>query len=141
MLLLVVVCLLLVLHRRFPMGSIHVRTKGAGRARGGLISAYSPLGRLGRVDVYVATDFHGGPFQERDDSGNSPAHEAAGAAAAAAASISRSCDASLASSVSLDPAEKEAVVGGGGGGEGRDADGAIEGTRRPWFSRHVLTAS
>ena len=95
------------------------------------------------MDVFLATDFHGGPFRGREEghhhhngSSREKHNHAAAAADLGLASASQSgCDVSL-GSMSLAATERGAtasvVVGGG--------DRVVERPERPWFSQRVLTA-
>ncbi|CAM9503120.1 unnamed protein product [Ectocarpus sp. 12 AP-2014] len=117
-----------------------------GRPRGGEATSSSSL-RLGRVDVFFATEFHGGPFQEQEggndgdiNNRNQNTHDFArggnGGLYSIAASASQSvcCDATVSTAMSSGPAERR---GAGGGGD----DGCVvKDTEPPWFSQHVLTA-
>lgn len=101
-----------------------------GRSPGGFSPSSTPL-QLGRVDVFLATDFHGGPFREREKGNNSSQEDHATAVASASQS---GCDVSL-GSMSLVPTERGTIVSGVATG-----DYVVDGSERPWFSRHVLTA-
>lgn len=117
-------CLLLLLRRRCLL------RKDTGRSRGVALTS-SPSLQLGRVDVFFATDFHGGPFREHEE-GNNNYHDDR---AAAVASASQSgCDVSL-GSMSLGPTERGTIASGAAAG-----DCVVEGSEQPWFSRRVLTA-
>lgn len=87
---------------------------------------------LGRVDVFLAAEFHGGPFQEREERNGSTIRDVHGVAGAVSASQT-GCDTSLTTGISLASAERGTI---GSGGDGYIVGGA----GRPWFSRRVLTA-
>lgn len=84
------------------------------------------------MDVFLATDFHDGPFRDHEGGNNNPHEDHA----AALASASRSgCDVSL-GSMSLVPTERGTIAS----GVAAAGDRVVEGTERPWFSKRVLTA-
>lgn len=82
------------------------------------------------MDVFFATDFHGGPFREHEE-GNNNSHE--DHAAAVALASQSGCDVSL-GSMSLAPTERGTIAS----GVAAD-DCAADAAERPWFSRRVLT--
>lgn len=130
-----------------PHDSIHHRlARGTGRTRGGEDISSSSL-RLGRVDVFFATEFHGGPFQEEEGSNggdsnnrNQDIHDMVrggnGGVYPTAASASQSvcCDATVSTAISSGPAERR------GAGGGVDNGCVVKDTEPPWFSRRVMTA-
>eukprot|EP00903_Cladosiphon_okamuranus_P016214 g14961.t1 len=106
---------------------------GTGRSRGGF-SPFPPSPQLGRVDVFLASDFHGGPFREHEGRSNNP-HEDNNHAVAPASTSQSGCDLSL-GSMSLVPTERGTIAG----GAAATCDRVVEGAERPWFSKRVLTA-
>eukprot|EP00752_Nemacystus_decipiens_P009240 g8253.t1 len=111
------------------------------RPRGGGIAFYSPSPRLGRVDVFLATDFHGGPFGQNEGGHDSNCRESHAASLGLAAASQSGCDVSL-GSVSLAPTERGTTASGTAAVAAAAAgDRAMEGSHeRPWFSKRVLTA-
>lgn len=99
--------------------------------------------KLGRVDVFLATDFHGGPFEREEN--ECYAHENDDGSYAASLSA---CDTSLCAQTGARGEQSsglggmEAVVCARGrrDGEGRDDGVGEEKEERLWVSKRVLTA-
>lgn len=85
------------------------------------------------MDVFLATEFHGGPFHEQEESNGNAFHDVHVAAGAGASASQSACDATLTTNMSMGSAERGTVGSGGSGC-------VVEGAERPWFSRRVLTA-
>ena len=94
--------------------------------------------------MFIATDFHGGPFrghkQSHHNSNNNNNNAREDHLAAAFASTSQSgCDVSL-GSMSLAPTERGTTAS-GAAAVAVASDGVGEGPpERPWFCQHVMTA-
>lgn len=100
-----------------------------------------PPSSLGRVDVFVATEFHGGAFERQNgNDDNCDADNDAGGACPASLS---GCDASLGTTTCsggtqgpISGRAEELVYAEGRGQSVRD----VEVAERAWFSKRVLTA-